>query len=283
MSAKLMGAVWDLDLSHQNQSVLLALADHAHDDGTRCYPGVPYLAWKTGYSERNVTRVLAALEQDGIIEVVSGRGGGKGYVTEYVIHIEKGDKKSPFSGNQRVTSRASAKGDKSDKRVTDETPKGDKSDTKGDKSDNGLYIHAGAVEPSDNHKEPSVVTATPPEEPSLPDDETSRCLLLLSKVKGFPKNQADNALFLAELRAEFPGVNASETCNQYRIWHRDNPGKTKNFRGRLRSFFKRASEQAGHKPRSSEKSNGNGSGSGLTKQQAQDERRRQIAAIGGTV
>lgn len=248
-----MGAVWDLDLSHPRQSVMLALADHAHDDGTHCYPGVPYIAWKTGYTERNVTRILADLEEDGLIEAVAGKSGGYGNHTEYEIHIEKGDKKTPFqpkSLRKRVTSQT--------KTLTTQTQKGDNSDgnpdnsaEKGDKRDNGLYIHPRAVEPSRNHKEPSVVVgAAPTGEPPLPDDETARSLLLLKRVSGFPRNQGENALYLAELREEFPDVDAAEVCRQYEVWHRDNQNKTKNHRGRLRNFFSKANGDisSGRKP-----------------------------------
>lgn len=80
---------------------------------------------------------------------------------------------------------------------------------------------------------------------ALPDDPTAACLLLLSRVKGFPRNQAENALYLAELRTEFPGVDPRKTVREYQIWHRDNPGKTRNYRGRLRNFFEKAAVDAG--------------------------------------
>lgn len=234
MSAKLMGEVWGLKLSHGKQVVLLALADHAHDDGTHCYPGVPYLAWKTGYSERNTTRLLGELEADGIIEAQDEKAGGYGNYTEYYIHLEKGDKKDIYKGDKsrkRVTSRAE-KGDKSDNNPDNSAQKGDKSP------------RANIDEPSFNHQEPSVEGETPMDLETLPDDVTSACLLLLSRVKGFPRDQPENALYLAELRTEFPQVDARKTVREYQIWHRDNSGKTRNFRQRLRNFFERASRDA---------------------------------------
>lgn len=245
MSAELMGQVWKLELSHGKQVVLLALADHAHDDGTHCYPGIPYLAWKTGYSERNVTRILGELEDEEIIEAVGEKSGGYGNYSEYHIHIEKGDKKPEFhrkSKAKRVTTQAPG----GPKRVTSETEKGDNSaqnpdnsDKKGDNSP-----RANTEEPSENHhKEPSVEGPAPPDE--LPDDTTAKCLLLLSRVKNFPRNNADVALYLAELRTEFPSVDAAKVVREYELWHRDNPDKTRNFRGRLRNFFERASRDSG--------------------------------------
>ena len=92
-----MGEVWKLDLDHGEQSVLLAMADHADDDGTRCYPSVPFLAWKTGYSESQVRRIMKQLRESGLIVPVANEGGGRGNPVEYHIHLEKGSRKPPFS------------------------------------------------------------------------------------------------------------------------------------------------------------------------------------------
>lgn len=124
MSIRLMTAVWDLVLAHDEQLVLLALADHAHDDGSRCFPGVRYLAWKTNYSERQIQRALRSLESSGLITPVAFAAGGRGHATEYRINIEKGVKKSPYQATARVTS-TTGKGDIL-------SSKGDSYDRKGD-------------------------------------------------------------------------------------------------------------------------------------------------------
>lgn len=250
MSAELMGKVWSLNLSHGKQVVMLALADHAHDDGTHCYPGVPYLAWKTGYSERNVIRILGELEDDEIIEAVGEKSGGYGNYAEYHIHIEKGEKKPEFhrkSRAKRVTTRTktlTSETPREPERVTSETEKGDNSaqnpdnsDKKGDNSP-----RANTEEPSENHhKEPSVEGPTALED--LPDDTTTRCLWLLQQVKGFPRNQAENALYLAELRTEFPNAEPVEVCKDFRAVIRDDPFTAKaKPRSRLRNFFKQAAK-----------------------------------------
>jgi hypothetical protein len=110
MSIRLMTAVWDLVLAHDEQLVLLALADHAHDDGSKCFPGVRYLAWKTNYSERQVQRALRSMEAAGLIVAVAFANGGRGHATEYRINIEKGVKKTPYRAAERVTS-TTGKGD----------------------------------------------------------------------------------------------------------------------------------------------------------------------------
>jgi DNA-directed RNA polymerase specialized sigma54-like protein len=76
MSVKIMSQVWELDLPHNAQSIFLALADHADDDGY-CYPSVGRLAWKTGYGVRQVQRTLKDLRDQKLAiptgSVVGGR------------------------------------------------------------------------------------------------------------------------------------------------------------------------------------------------------------------
>lgn len=149
-----MGQVWELDLPQNQLSILLAMADHARDDGSSVYPGIDYLAWKTGYSERNITRIIEQLEASGIIAAVSHRNGGRGHVTEWQIDITKGVKKSPFvrdKGCQYVTDK---KGDNLSQRVTNETSKGDNLSIKGDKCDTTHYKDRARAEPSLTNKEP---------------------------------------------------------------------------------------------------------------------------------
>ena len=116
MSIKIQTQVWELDLGHTDLMILLAMADHANDFG-RCYPSIPYLAWKTSYSERQVQRTIKELRDKEILVPVSYLNGGRGRATEYRIDTAKGDTKSPF---------------KTDKRVTSTTEKGDILSLKGD-------------------------------------------------------------------------------------------------------------------------------------------------------
>ena len=97
MSIKLMTSVWELDLPHGQQSVLLILTDHANDEGQRCYPSVPLIAWKSGYTENHVRKIMSDLRRSGIIVAVANEQGGRGKAVEYHIHLEKATKKIPFS------------------------------------------------------------------------------------------------------------------------------------------------------------------------------------------
>lgn len=93
MSAKMMGQVWELVLTPARQSVLLALADHADHNGADVKPGVPLIAWKTGYSERQVQRIMRELEDDGLLVKVAQPPGRP---TVYRIDLSKGTRKPAY-------------------------------------------------------------------------------------------------------------------------------------------------------------------------------------------
>lgn len=147
MSALLMGRVWDIVLDHQEQAVMLALADHGEHDGTQIFPSVDRLVWKTGYSRRNVQYVLRRLEEKRLIIPVAHEHGGRGRATEYVMKIENGIPKPPFESkkgakydNDTLEDEKGAKYDS--KRVQSET-KGCKVEHK--------RVQPRAPQPSDNH------------------------------------------------------------------------------------------------------------------------------------
>ena len=111
MSVKIMGAIWDLDLSHELAWVLMAYADHADHDGRNCYPGTKLIAYKTGYSPRQVQRCTADLISKGLLNV-ERQGGGRGHATVYRIDISRAPLKATTAPEpspaepkpQRVTS-----------------------------------------------------------------------------------------------------------------------------------------------------------------------------------
>ncbi|MEL6353303.1 MAG: helix-turn-helix domain-containing protein [Cyanobacteria bacterium J06627_28] len=69
MSIRQILQVWEHEFSHPHQAVMLALADHAHEDGTAIKPSIIRIAWKTGYSERSVQNIMSQLRQLGILVV----------------------------------------------------------------------------------------------------------------------------------------------------------------------------------------------------------------------
>ena len=94
MSAKIMGKVWDLDLPHNKLIVLLAMADHADHLGNNIFPSQGLIAWKTGYSVKQVRRIIQDLVKDQILVIVSR---GKGLVTKYNIDLTKGKLKAEYT------------------------------------------------------------------------------------------------------------------------------------------------------------------------------------------
>lgn len=74
MSGRATGRVWGLNLPHSEVWVLMALADHADHDGGSIHPGIGLVAWKTGYSDRQVRRIMKSLVAKGILVPQEGRG-----------------------------------------------------------------------------------------------------------------------------------------------------------------------------------------------------------------
>lgn len=91
MSAKLMGLAFDYDLAPRLKLLLLAIADHANDDGL-CYPSQKRLAIKTSCSERQVRNLIATLVSENLLEIVersSGRGKANLYRLPWAVKAEK--------------------------------------------------------------------------------------------------------------------------------------------------------------------------------------------------
>ncbi len=112
MSVEQMSKVWKLDLAPNHKIVLLALADHADDDGGNVYPSVERVAWKTGYVVRQVQNIMRDLRAAGLIEAVANAEGGRGKVARYQLHLDKGENLAPF------VSQSQAKDAKSDTHST---------------------------------------------------------------------------------------------------------------------------------------------------------------------
>ena len=78
-----MSAIFEsVSLGPTERLIMLALADHADDDG-RCYPSVARIAQRTGLSERAVQTNVRSLIAAGYINITIG--GGKGNSNLYFI------------------------------------------------------------------------------------------------------------------------------------------------------------------------------------------------------
>ena len=92
---------------------MLALADHARDDGSHVYPSMALLAWKSSYSLRQVKRIVDELRRLTVLTVVARARRGR--PTEYKINLEavpakpilarKSDIAAPQSRNNEVSSK----------------------------------------------------------------------------------------------------------------------------------------------------------------------------------
>jgi Helix-turn-helix domain len=80
LNFKLVKAVRKLSLPHTEKSVLGALAEHAHDDGSWAYPSVRTLASECSLSPRTVQKALRRLEKRRLIEPMKVSGGRRSTV-----------------------------------------------------------------------------------------------------------------------------------------------------------------------------------------------------------
>lgn len=106
MSIKAYKHVWQLNITGADKLVMLAIADHADNNGD-CWIGYERLAKLTGISDRHVKRVVKSLHKNGII--LCNVNGGRGNSNAYHIPLNS-DTVSPFNEEK--------KGDISPKTVT---------------------------------------------------------------------------------------------------------------------------------------------------------------------
>lgn len=83
MSVRQMAAVWELELPSHLKLVLLAIADHANDEGA-AFPGQERLAAKCSLAPRTVRDSLAKLEQLDLLRVVRR---GKKQTNLYQLYV----------------------------------------------------------------------------------------------------------------------------------------------------------------------------------------------------
>jgi len=141
VSILVMSQVWRYQALKGTKLLLaLALADHAHDDGTHVYPSVEALTVKTRANRRTVQKLLRELVDDGLLAVVEEGGKGPKDTTVYAFDLR-------LLAEGRSEAALPAKGGISSIRAASRTDKG------------GLT----PPEPSENHQE------EPPDSPASPD------------------------------------------------------------------------------------------------------------------
>ena len=123
-----MSQVWE-DARIQSQPellVLLALADHARDDGV-CWPSIRTIAAKARVEERSAQRILRRLIEKGLVELVTKGGCIEGHNVPNRYRVTGGDPPSPHGpteGHPGVTSGQGVGGDRRSPRGDPENPDG---------------------------------------------------------------------------------------------------------------------------------------------------------------
>jgi hypothetical protein len=128
MSIRLMSQVWE-DTRIDSQSellVLLALADHARDDGL-CWPSMRSIAVKARIEERSAQRIVRRLIEKGLIELVSQGGCIDGCNTPNRYRVVVGEPRQTYGatgGHPAATAGQDIRGDLA-------SPRGDPEGSKG--------------------------------------------------------------------------------------------------------------------------------------------------------
>ena len=160
MSIRLMSQVWE-DVRIQSQAellVLLALADHARDDGL-CWPSMRTIAAKARIEERSAQRILRRLIENGLVELVSKGGCIDGQNVPNRYRVKGGDTASPHGTTESHPGATSGQGVRGDLR----SPRGDP------ENNDGVTLGQG-----DHHIEPSLSKTTTTTYPEL-DKQKGYC------------------------------------------------------------------------------------------------------------
>ncbi len=106
MSMKLMVRILEeANLTRPQSAVLVAMAENANDDGSRCFPSVDLIAWKAGYKPRNVVDIIRDLRAIGVLEMVNKATAQR--ATEYSIHLDLAPPKQTFEDWKKENGRHS--------------------------------------------------------------------------------------------------------------------------------------------------------------------------------
>lgn len=89
MSVRATTWAWEQQIPPNGKILLVALADHAHDNGENSWPSVATLCTKTGLSRSTVQRLLTSLLNEGIISVQRAGGVDGKTPTVYALNIEE--------------------------------------------------------------------------------------------------------------------------------------------------------------------------------------------------
>jgi len=227
MSVKIMSQVWELDLPHNAQSIFLALADHADDDGY-CYPSVGRLAWKTGYGVRQVQRTLKELRDNKLAIPTGSVVGGRHNTVVYRLDPSAGKQKPPFQPRTERQISADIKGDNMTSFDAETEIKGDTQDAE------RVTPETQRVTPETQRVTPETLKgdiAVSPEssvtikessiEPSGAKFDYPEWFQPLTALKGFKMTAHKNAIQSIREGCDEAGVNEAEVVLAFADYYRD--------------------------------------------------------------
>lgn len=179
---------WQQAITPNLKLVLVALADHAHDDGSGAYPSKALLSAKTGYSERQVQRILGELVGAGVIRALVGATRYR--PTEYALCMSdtfmisrdlscppaptRGDNMSPLSedpGETSETSRGDTSGTSGETLVSPEPSVEPSVETTTSNAPDG---DVGTIPGLDHLEAPATGKGAPEKEPEVPTADSLR-------------------------------------------------------------------------------------------------------------
>ena len=159
-----MSRAWELDLSQGEKLVLLALCDHANDDGV-CYPSQAFLASKCSMSYRSVINQIKRLESCGILTSERRQKSGSRQSNSYTINLNNYKSQCENSAHAESAPANFAYAESAPTKVKNTTELGENS------------AHSFKEEPSINHQlEPSDISdgVTPASQAGAPQKKTAQ-------------------------------------------------------------------------------------------------------------
>lgn len=117
MSIRIMSAIFEsTDLAPTERLIMLALADHADDNG-RCYPSISRLCQRTGLKDRAIQSNIKKLAAQGYLTLFPG--GGRGNANLFIVHPNPAPNAGYQDDKPRTTNTVS---DDKTPHLTTETP-----------------------------------------------------------------------------------------------------------------------------------------------------------------
>lgn len=108
---RLLSQVWEKEIRGPARDVLMVYCDYANDDGRVAWPTLESVAWKAGYSIRQVQRIVKQLRADDVLRQVKTHDGRQEGVRYYVNLSAIPNKSARVTGDIAVSPVTNQTGD----------------------------------------------------------------------------------------------------------------------------------------------------------------------------